>query len=202
MKWKQFINPRNGTWFRAGDWNAIDDRSGKKVKASTETKQWDGFYSTRSQRRHEQDFLRGVKERIRTPWNRTEGSDDTFVNTAAIVTNGNFVTDTAWTKGASWSIDTDKQAASYAAGSTDTMYQDIGAVTGKKYQVVYTVYNYVGAGSVTASIGTASGTARTGNGTYSEDITSAGTTPSRLTFTPGAGGTSFDIDFVRVLRVG
>ena len=202
MKWKQFINPRNGTWFTPGDWNAIDDRSGKKVKASAASKQWDGFMTTQALRRHEQDFLRGIKERIRTPWNRTEGSADVFVNAAAIVTNGNFITDTAWTKGASWSIDTDKQAASYAAGTTDTMYQDVNAVSGATYEVVYTVFNYVGAGSVTASIGTASGTARTSDGTYTENITSAGTTPSRLTFTPGAGGTSFDIDYVRVLRVG
>ena len=201
MKWAAFVEKTGGTRFVEGDWNVIDDRSGRKVKASDVGLQWDGMRTTRPQRRHEQDFIRSTPERIRTPWARID-PDDTFVNQFAKVTNGNFITDSGWTKGASWSIDTSKDAATYTAGSTDTLYQSVSALTGKIYEVEFTVFNWVGNGSITPSIGTASGTARTGNGTYKENITSGGTNPDRLTFTPGAGGTSFDLDFVRVLRVG
>jgi len=201
MKWSRFALPQNRTWFEEGGWNVIDDRSGLKVKASTTSRQWDGMRTTRALRRHEQDFLRATKERIRAPWNRVE-QDDSFRVQGATLTNGNFVTDTDWTKGASWTIDTSKQAATYTAGSTDTLYQSVDAVSGKKYEVEFTVFNWVGAGSVTPSVGTASGTAVSANGTYKQTITSSGTTPDRLTFTPGAGGTSFDLDFVRILRTG
>lgn len=199
MKWENFVTPENKTTFIPGDWNIIDDITGRKVKASKTTKQWDGFRSTKSQKRHEQDFLRSHPERIRTPWSRPEPPDE-FVNVGAVVTNGTFVTDTGWTLGSSWSIA--NGFASYLAGSTDTMHQSVNAVVDKKYLVTFTVFNYVGSGNVTASIGTANGTARTGNGTFSEEITSSGTNPDRLTFTPGSGGTSFNIDKVRVLRVG
>ena len=82
-----------------------------------------------------------------------------------------------------------------------TMYQDVGGVTGKVYEVVYTITKYVGTGSCTVSMGSGSGTARTSDGEYSERITSSGTNPERLTFTPAAGATSFNIDFVRILRL-
>jgi len=85
-KWSKFVTPPDKTWFQDGGWNMIDDRSGEKVKASTTTLQWDGMRSTRSQRRHEQDFLRGFPERIRTPWSRVEPTDD-FVNGAFVATN-------------------------------------------------------------------------------------------------------------------
>ena len=201
MKWSRFLSPRDKTKFVDGDFNVIDDRSGRKVKASQTSLQWDGMRLVGAERRHEQDFIRSTPERIRTPWARVE-ADTVFVNTAAVVTNGTFITDSGWTKGDSWSIDTNKQAASYAAGGTDTLYQSVGALDSSQYEVIYTVFNYVGAGSITASLGTASGAARTGNGTYTETITSSGSNPDRLTFTPASGVTSFDLDFVNVLRVG
>ena len=199
MKWSKFATSQSQTRFNAGDWNTIDDRSGRKVKASATSKQWDGMRTTQALRRHEQDFLRGIKEVIRTPWARTEVTD-TFVNQAATVTNGRFTTDTGWTKGSSWT--TASGFAAWVAGSSDTMYQSVDAVSGKVYEVTFTLYDYVGAGSLTVSVGTASGTARTSAGTYTENITSAGTNPERLTFTPDAAGTSFKVDDVRVLRVG
>jgi len=187
--------------FVTGDHNVIDDYTGFKVKASTLKPQWDGFRTQASNlsERHPQDFIRATKERIGTPWNRSP-QPEVFMNQDAIVTNGTFIADTDWEKGSSWGIA--NGYATYTAGSTDTLYQSVNAVSGKIYEVVYTVFNYVGAGSITASLGTTSGTARTGNGEFSEKITSGGANADRLTFTPGAGGTSFNIDFVRVLRVG
>ncbi len=75
MKWSKF----NRNYFRPGDWNAIDDVTGFKVKASETSLQWDGMRTKKALPRHPQDFLRALPERIRTPWTRSEG-DDTFVN--------------------------------------------------------------------------------------------------------------------------
>lgn len=79
MKWKHFLNKPQKDTFVPGDWNAIDDRFGRKAKASTMSRQWDGFMTANPEKRHEQDFLRSRPERIRTPWNRPE-PDDVFVN--------------------------------------------------------------------------------------------------------------------------
>ena len=84
MKWGKFRTPQNQTRFQEGDWNVLDDRSGRKVKASETGLQWDGMRTTRPLRRHEQDFLRSTPER--TPWTRVE-PDDTFVNGDFTATN-------------------------------------------------------------------------------------------------------------------
>ena len=84
MKFRKFANPPNRTYFTPGDWNMIDDRFGIKIKASDTTRQWDGFRTKAAERRHEQDFIRSVNERIRSPWNRPEATD-TFVNDAPVV---------------------------------------------------------------------------------------------------------------------
>lgn len=198
MKWDRFIDRPHKTKFVGGDWNVIDDETGFKVKASTVGKQWDGFRLVDPKIRHPQDFLRSRTERIRTPWARPEVAD-TFRKEGVIFTNGNFVNTTGWTLGSSWGIA--NGFATWTAGSTDTMYQSVNAQSGKIYEVTFDLFSYVGAGGLTPSIGTQSGTTRTQNGTYTEQITSDGVN-DRLTFTPTAGGTSFNIDNVRVLRVG
>ncbi|KKL18900.1 hypothetical protein LCGC14_2470920 [marine sediment metagenome] len=86
MKWKKFLTPRDKTWFDDGGWNAIDDRSGEKLKASRVDLQWDGMRTRKALRRHEQDFIRSTPERIRTPWNRVP-ADEVFVNGAFVATN-------------------------------------------------------------------------------------------------------------------
>jgi hypothetical protein len=65
-----------------GDWNAIDDVTGFKVKASTITRQWDGMRTNHAVLRHPQDFIRAQAEQIRTPWARGEPGD-TFSQTDA-----------------------------------------------------------------------------------------------------------------------
>lgn len=79
MKWDQFHSQNGADRFEPGDWNVIDDRTGRKVKASTTQRQWDGARTQRAEPRHPQDFLRALPERIRTPWSRPE-QDDEFVN--------------------------------------------------------------------------------------------------------------------------
>jgi hypothetical protein len=77
VKLVDFFSPE-GSNFRPGDWNVIDDLTGMKVKASRVSKQWDGIRTTRPTKRHPQDFLRGTPEGIRTPWSRPE-QEDVFV---------------------------------------------------------------------------------------------------------------------------
>lgn len=85
MKWNRFFHEPTKTIFIPGDWNLIDDLTGMKVKASATTKEWDGFRSTKSQRRHEQDFLRSFPERIRTPFARPEQTDTFAESTSNMV---------------------------------------------------------------------------------------------------------------------
>lgn len=83
MKFSKFAKPsKQKTCFVPGDWNVLDDVTGFKVKASQTRKQWDGMRSAKALPRHEQDFLRSRKERIRIPWNRSEPADS-FGQTSA-----------------------------------------------------------------------------------------------------------------------
>jgi len=60
-------------YLRDGDWNAICDECGKKFKASQLKLRWDGFMVCQRdwEPRHPQDFVRGVKDTMNTPWSRT-----------------------------------------------------------------------------------------------------------------------------------
>jgi len=53
-----------------------------------------------------------------------------------LVTNGGFDSDTAWTKGASWTI---SAGVATAAASSATTYQNVGLVAGRSYLVQWTV---------------------------------------------------------------
>lgn len=58
--------------YRSGDWNAICDSCGKKLKASQLNKRWDGFMVCADdwEPRHPQDFIRAKKDKISVPWTR------------------------------------------------------------------------------------------------------------------------------------
>jgi len=93
---------------------------------------------------------------------------------ADLVTNGDFASDTNWTKGTGWTI------ASGVANSDATQSADsdltentLVLVSGNTYEVTFTVTNYV-AGNVTAVAGGTEGTDRAANGTFTENIVSAG----------------------------
>ncbi len=64
------------TRFALGDWNFYCDLCGKKAKASTAMKTWDGFYVCQSHKevRNQQDFVRGIKDDQSVPWTRPGGS--------------------------------------------------------------------------------------------------------------------------------
>ena len=90
-----------------------------------------------------------------------------------LITNGDFATDSDWSKGSGWSI----SGALNAAATTSTAFQiNTGIVSGKTYNVTYTISNYV-SGSVRIELGSGNvsvGTIRSANGTYTEYIVALG----------------------------
>ena len=89
-----------------------------------------------------------------------------------LVTNGTFLTDSDWTKGAGWTIS--GGVATQAGAGTDPLYQDLGLGIGKFYVVTFEITS-ITAGAVTAYCGGSGvGTARSAVGTYTEVIACAG----------------------------
>lgn len=95
-----------------------------------------------------------------------------------VIINGDFATDTIWTKGANWTISGGN--ATHAAGATADLSQNniIGAA--RTYELTFTVSGRT-AGTITPKLGTTAGTARSTNATFVETIASNGTD---LVFTP------------------
>ena len=110
-----------------------------------------------------------------------------------LVTNGDFATDSDWSKQAGWTI-TDGTANFVEAGGNRNIYQTILTV-GKTYKLTYTVSNYVSGG-----VRNISGpyVTRTANGTYTEIIKT--TTYDRL-FPNCLAGSQLSIDNVSVKEV-
>ncbi len=89
------------------------------------------------------------------------------------VTNGTMASDTAWTKGAGWTI---SGGVADAAGAISTALSQNAAATvvsGRSYVLTYTVTR--SAGSITPSIGGTSGVSRAASGTYTETIVGGAT---------------------------
>jgi hypothetical protein len=93
------------------------------------------------------------------------------------ITNGDFATDSDWSKGAGWSISGGTANAINQASSSN-FSQDNVVESGKIYVVTFTISNYI-EGSAQPLVGgmtnTGDGTARSGNGTYTEYVESDGT---------------------------
>jgi hypothetical protein len=110
--------------------------------------------------------------------------------TTQVITNPSFITDTDWTKGTGWTIAGD--VASKASGTASALEQPATLIETAKYVVSYTVSGMT-TGTLTPTFtggATASGTAVTSNGTYSEIITAKS---GNINFTLNASST-FDGD--------
>jgi len=106
---------------------------------------------------------------------------------AELVTNGDFATDTAWTKGLGWAISAGLASATLA---TSDLSQASILTVGSWYAVTYTVSGYV-TGTLTPKAGSGtSGTAVSANGTYTAVLRAATTTS--LIFTGAAFTGSID----------
>lgn len=74
------ILPGRADFLRLGDWNVVCFRCGRKRKASSMAKQWQGYYVCPEhwEPRQPQDFVRGVPDFPAPPWAQPETAD-TFV---------------------------------------------------------------------------------------------------------------------------
>lgn len=103
---------------------------------------------------------------------------------------------TGWTAGTDWSFSGNKAVKAAGAGSGTLSLDETFPIAGHTYRVTYTVSSRT-AGGVTPSIGGASGTAVTADGTYTEDIL-ATTSAGKLTFTPASDASALSLDDIYV----
>ena len=87
------------------------------------------------------------------------------------VTNGDFATDSDWTKGTGWTISGGK--ANCNSGLSTELYQS-SAVSGKTYKITFTITSYT-SGNIAARAGGVVGVVRTSTGTFTDTITANGT---------------------------
>ena len=117
---------------------------------------------------------------------------------AELSTNGDFATDTDWTKGTGWAIAAG--VATHASGTGSDLEQNITIVDGDTYTVTYKITGRT-AGTITAKIGGTSGATVSINTTIVEDIVAGAGGAPELEFTADS---AFDgsIDKVSVKEVG
>lgn len=72
-------------FYAPGDWNAVCYRCGRKFKASTLIREWQGFYvcTTCHEPRHPQDFVRGIADNPTPPWVQPQ-PENSFVTVCSI----------------------------------------------------------------------------------------------------------------------
>jgi len=94
---------------------------------------------------------------------------------ADLVTNGAFASDTSWTKGTGWTIGSGVASSDGTQSADADLTQNVSAVNGQVYQVIYTISNF-SAGNVVAVVGDTEGADTAANVTVTEYITAgAGT---------------------------
>jgi hypothetical protein len=110
------------------------------------------------------------------------------------ITNGDIEDGTGWTAGTNWSASGGKAVKASSTATATYAHDDFVATVGHTYRTIYTVSSYA-SGGVKIGLGGASGTIRTADGTYTEDITA--TTVGGLAFTP-SGTSAMSIDNVYI----
>ena len=112
------------------------------------------------------------------------------------VTNPDMDAD-SFTAGTNWAYNADGDYYEHTAGNTAVLEQDVSAVASEVYYVGFTIANRT-AGTVTPKVGNVTGTARSTDGTYYENITATNT--NNLQFTPSS---DFDgrITFASVRKI-
>jgi hypothetical protein len=87
-----------------------------------------------------------------------------------LIVNGGFDADTNWVKGTGWSIGSGVASCDGSQVAASNLSQDtLVSMNGKTFEVTFTVSNY-SAGTVTPVLTNTVGTARSANGTYTEEI--------------------------------
>lgn len=117
-----------------------------------------------------------------------------------LCTNGTFSFGTGgaqgWTQGLGWNITGGKAE---ATSSSATLVNGMTVTAARKYVITYTISDYSGAGTLTVSMGGATGAARSANGTYTDTLTTTST--AALTFTAASSFTG-KLDDVSVVELG
>jgi hypothetical protein len=105
-----------------------------------------------------------------------------------VVSNGSFTgSASSWTLGGGALYQSNTVGVTTGAG---TCSQNSSCLAGYLYTITYTVSNVTSGGSVQVSLGGTSGTQRTANGAYTEDIYCGAGTNQPLVFTFGGGGSA------------
>jgi len=115
--------------------------------------------------------------------------------------NGNFQSGdaTGWTCGAHWAYAASLKIARTQFADTETLSQGpLDILAGVPYQLRYTMSGSAGVGTITASLGGATGTPHTADGTYTETLTPT-TTAGTLTFTPTSNNIATNISDVTLV---
>lgn len=107
---------------------------------------------------------------------------ETIIGNELAVT-GDFASDANWTKGAGWAIGAGK--ATKTAGSASDIEQDVALTVGVAYTVMFTVSGRT-AGTVTARLGGAAGSAVSANGVIAQTIVAGDGGAPRLEFVADA----------------
>lgn len=116
-----------------------------------------------------------------------------------LAVNGGFDSDTAWTKGTGVTISGGAATIASSGAGNALQQSTTTGVAGKVYQCTYTVSAYSGSGSIRVQFGSAMGTFRSSNGTFTENVTATGTGSLVLS----VGGTAFNgvVDNVSIKEV-
>lgn len=105
------------------------------------------------------------------------------------VVNGDFASDTVWSKGTGWAIAAG--VATHTAGTASLLTQTGILTAGKKYRLTYTLSG-ISAGNIQQLSGIVNGPLRTANGTYVEDFECAGGVTDLFFFCSAAFNGSID----------
>jgi hypothetical protein len=120
------------------------------------------------------------------------------VDGVELVTNGDFATDTGWTKGTGWTI---SGGTADAATATSDFTQTVSFTLGQTYRLTYTVSNY-SAGAVRTSLGAyVANTPISANGNYTDIFTPTNVSSNSLLYFEGQSGFTGSIDNVSMVEV-
>jgi len=127
------------------------------------------------------------------------GTENVEVTGIELVTNGNFASDTNWTKGTGWTISGGKGNGASAGGD---LTQTISIPINKTYRVKYTISNY-SAGIFRVILGGyVAGTNRAANGTYTDIISVTNVSSNSLLYLAGdISAVTLSIDDVSVMEI-
>jgi hypothetical protein len=122
--------------------------------------------------------------------------------TAEVVLNGAFASTNYWTLGTNWAIGSGDASYTHTASGTSSLSQaSLTLTTNEKYRLTYTVSELTGtAATFTPSFGNAFYTARTADGTYTEDISFYGTKTLAFSFSSSSAATG-TVDNVSLSKV-